>query len=435
MPLVAIVGRPNVGKSTLFNRLTEQRAAIVHDEPGVTRDRVYGDVVWNGVTFQVVDTGGFVANSEDVYEKAIRQQVAVALSEADAILFMVDVTTGSADLDEDVAALLRTTDKPVFVVANKADNQNLRWGAADFYSFGLGEVYPLSSLSGTGTGELLDAVVEGLPATGEQPDAEDESIRLAIIGRPNVGKSSLANQLLGTDRSIVADESGTTRDTVDTALRYHGRDVVLLDTAGLRKRSRVHEDIEFYSLIRTERAIMDCDVAILMLDATRGLESQDVKVLRQAADLNKGLVIAVNKWDLVEKETNSARDFERDLKERLATLDYVPIVFVSALTRQRVPKLLDIAVEVADRRRARVKTSQLNEVMLAAIERRHPPTYRNRYVRIKHVLQVKSDPPVFAFFCNYPKGVKVNYQRYLEGQLRRSFDFAGVPLSLVFRQK
>jgi GTP-binding protein len=470
MSLVAIVGRPNVGKSTLFNRLTERRASIVHDEPGVTRDRVYGDAIWNGVSFQLVDTGGFVAASDDVYERAIRGQVEIALNEADAILFIVDVTTGTADLDEDVASLLRTTDKPVFVVANKADNETLRWSAADFYSFGLGEVYPVSSINGSGTGELLDDLVATLPkqtpaaaggggsggsrseteayaadpwdedtdgaeAGGEGYDRADDTVRLAIIGRPNVGKSSLANALLGEERSIVSDESGTTRDTVDSTLKYHGRDVVLVDTAGLRRRSRVSEDVEFYSMLRTERALRDGDVAILMVDARTGMEAQDIKVLRQAADLNKGIVIALNKWDLVEKETNTARDVERSIRERLATLDYVPIVFVSALTRQRVQKLLEIAIEVTDRRRQRIPTSRLNEVMLAAIERRNPPSYRNRYVRIKHVLQVKTDPPVFSFFCNYPKGVQVSYQRYLEGQLRKAFDFTGVPLSLVFRQK
>ncbi len=436
MPLVAIVGRPNVGKSTLFNRLTEQRVAIVHDEPGVTRDRVYGEAEWNGLAFQVIDTGGFVPASKDVYESAIRNQVAVALDQADAILFVVDVTVGSADLDEGVAEMLRVANKPVFVVANKADNQKLRWGAAEFYSFGLGEVYPVSSINGSGTGELLDALVEALPDDDEAISNDaDESIRLAIIGRPNVGKSSLANDLLGEERSIVADESGTTRDSIDSRLQFHGREIVLVDTAGLRRRSRVRENVEFYSLLRTERAIKECDVAIMMIDATQGLESQDIKVLRQAADLNKGLVIAVNKWDLVEKETNTARDVEREIKERLATLRYVPVVFVSALTKQRVHKLLEVAIAVADRRKQRIVTSELNEVMLAAIERRHPPTYRNRYVKIKHVLQVKTDPPVIAFFCNYPRGVKENYQRYLEGQLRRAYDFVGVPLSLVFRQK
>jgi len=434
MPLVAIVGRPNVGKSTLFNRLTEERTSIVHDQPGVTRDRVYGEAIWNGVSFGLVDTGGFVPDSEDVYEKAVREGVAIAIAEADAILFVVDVTTGTADLDEDVAAMLRQTNKPVFVIANKADNETLRWGASDFYAFGVGEVFAISSISGMGTGELLDALVDVLPESAPAPN-DDGAVRLAIIGRPNVGKSSLANALLGSERSIVADESGTTRDSVDSRLKYHGRGIVLVDTAGLRRRSRVSENVEFYSILRAERAIRECDVAVMLIDATRGLEAQDIKVLRQAADLNKGLVLAMNKWDLVEKETNTARDVERAIKGRLATLDFIPIVFVSALTRQRVQKLLETAIEVADRRAQRVATSRLNEVMLAAIERRHPPTYRNRYVQIKHVLQVKSDPPVFSFFCNYPKGIKVNYRRYLEDQLRTAFDFTGVPVTLVFRQK
>jgi GTP-binding protein len=434
MSLVAIVGRPNVGKSTLFNRLTEAPTTIVHDEPGVTRDRVYGDSVWNGVEFDVVDTGGFVPQSDVQYLGAIREQVMIAVDEADAILFVTDVVTGVTDIDESVADLLRKAAKPVFVVANKADNEKFRWNASEFYALGVGEVFAVSSINGSGTGELLDALTKELPPTVRR-EADDDRTRIAVVGRPNVGKSSLTNALLGVERSIVSDESGTTRDAVDSVLKYHGEEIILVDTAGLRKRARITENVEYYSIVRTERAIRTCDVAILMIDGTRGLEAQDIKVLRQAADMNKGLVIAVNKWDLVDKDSNTARDVDRAIKDRLQTLDYIPVVFVSALTKQRLHAVLEEALSVATRRRHRVSTSQLNEVMQAAIERNGPPTYRNRYVRIKYVSQVKTAPPVFSFFCNHPQGVKVNYQRYLERQLRDHFDFVGVPIVLTFRKK
>ena len=432
--LVAIVGRPNVGKSTLFNRFTETQDAIVHDAPGVTRDRIYGEVIWNGRTFALVDTGGFVPRSAERFEAAIREQVHLALEEADAVVFVTDVTTGITDLDEEVAALLRRADKPVLVAANKADNDARRLDAVEFYGLGLGEVYPVSGTNGIGTGNLLDAVVEALP---EEPDGEDEDerLRIAVIGRPNVGKSSFTNALLGEERSIVTEISGTTRDAVDSVLKYHGEEIVLVDTAGLRKRKRVHENVEFYSTLRTERAIRECDVAILLLDAEQGLEVQDIRVLKAAEDLRKGLVIGINKWDLVAKETNTARDYERGIKDRLQTLGYVPVVFMSALTKQRVYRLLDTALEVAERRSRRVPTSKLNDVMLAAVERHHPPSYRGGQVKIKYVTQVKTRPPVFAFFCNHPKGIRPPYRRYLENRLREHFDFEGVPLTLVFRSK
>ncbi len=388
MPLVAIVGRPNVGKSTLFNRLIESRQSIVHDEPGVTRDRVYGESVWNGVAFSVTDTGGYVANSEDRFEKAIREQVEIAAEEADLILFVVDVNTGITGLDEELAAVLRRSDTPVMVLANKADNAERRWEASDFYQFGFSDVFAVSALNGSGTGELLDEVVARLPAPPVR-DADDQRPRLALIGRPNVGKSSLSNALLGHNRSIVTEISGTTRDAIDASFVYHGQEIVLVDTAGLRKRARITENIEYYAQLRTERAILGCDVAILLLDATLGLESQDIRVLKQAEDMNKGLVVAINKWDIIEKETNTARDFTRDVHERLKTMSYIPIVTVSAVTRQRVHKLLDTALEVAQRRRSRIPTSQLNEAMLAAIARTAPPTYRNRPVKIKYVTQVR----------------------------------------------
>ncbi len=434
MPLVAIVGRPNVGKSTLFNRFTETQQAIVHDEPGVTRDRIYGEVEWNGRLFSMVDTGGFVPRSAERFERAIREQVHIALDEADVVLFVADVITGVTDLDEEIARLLRRADKPVLVLANKADNEKRRWEAPSFYQLGLGEVYPVSGTNGMGTGEALDAIVEALPpvTAAEEPD---ERLRIAIIGRPNVGKSLLTNMLLGQERSIVTEISGTTRDAVDTAFTYHGQEIVLVDTAGLRKRARVTENVEFYSTLRTERAIRDCDVAVLLLDATLGLEVQDIRVLKEAEEHRKGIVIAVNKWDLLEKETNTARDYQRAIHERLQTLDYAPVIFISALTRQRVYKLIDTALEVARQRARRIATSELNEVMLDAVARHHPPTYRGNYVQIKYVTQVRANPPVFAFFCNHPKGVIESYRRYLENRLRAAFGFEGVPLVLVFRAK
>lgn len=433
MALVAIVGRPNVGKSTFFNRLTETRRSIVHDEPGVTRDRIYGTAIWNGVEFAVVDTGGYVARSADRFEKAIREQVRIALDEADVLLFVVDVMTGITDLDQEMATLLRKTDKPVIVLANKADNAERRWGAHEFYQLGVGDVFPISSINGSGTGDMLDAVVEALPPAPEEE--EDDTPRIAIIGRPNVGKSSLTNAFLGEDRSIVTEISGTTRDAIDARFSFQGQEVVLVDTAGLRKRSRITENVEFYSTLRTERAIQECDVAVLLIDATQGLETQDVKVLKQAESMNKGLVLAINKWDLVEKETNTARDFTRAIHDRIKMLSYIPIVYISAMTKQRIYKLMQTVLGVVEERHKRISTSRLNEMIKVAIARTPPPMFRNRPVKIKYVTQVRSNPPVITFFCNHPKGVKENYRRYLENQLRQVFGFEGVPLTLVFKEK
>lgn len=432
MPTLAIVGRPNVGKSTFFNRITESRDSIVDDQPGITRDRIYGHAEWAGRRFSVVDTGGFVANSEDRFEAAIREQVTIAIQEADAILFVVDVTVGVTDLDQDVATLLRKSEMPVILLANKADNEERRWGASEFYQLGLGEVFGASSINGMGTGDLLDAIVQILP---EGEDVPDDRLRIAIIGRPNTGKSSLTNAWLGEERSIVTEISGTTRDAVDAVMKYHGRELVLVDTAGLRKRTKITENVEFYSLLRTERAIESCDVAILLVDAVDGLESQDIKVLKRAEELRKGLIIGLNKWDLVEKETNTVRDFEKKIRDRLKTLDFIPIVTFSALTGQRTGKLLETVLEVAERRHTRIATSDLNEVMLPAIERHSPPMYRNRRVKIKYVTQTRVNPPVFVFFCNAPKGIAESYRRYLENQLREAFDFEGVPMAISFRQK
>jgi GTPase len=433
MPLVAIVGRPNVGKSTLFNRLTEERVAIVHDQPGVTRDRIYGETEWGGRTFDVVDTGGYVARSADRFEAAIREQVEIALAEADAIVFVTDVTTGITDLDDEMAAILRRSDKPVFVAANKADNPARRLAAADFYSLGIGEVYPVSAVTGSGTGDFLDAVVEALP---DEPEEEGEPLpHIAFIGRPNVGKSSLTNKLLGEERSIVTEISGTTRDAIDARLEYAGKSIVLVDTAGLRRRARVTENVEFYAALRTERALRECDVAVVLLDASLGLETQDARIIQQAHDLRRGLVIAVNKWDLVDKETNTARDFERGIRERLGTLDYVPVVFVSALTGQRITKVLDVALQVAEERQKRIPTAALNAVVERAVQAHHPPSWSGRQVKIKYATQVRSGPPVFAFFVNHPQGVKESYKRYLENRLREAFGFEGVPITVIFKQK
>ncbi|MGB0651115.1 MAG: ribosome biogenesis GTPase Der [Rhodothermales bacterium] len=433
MPLVAIVGRPNVGKSTFFNRLTEERRSIVHDEPGVTRDRVYGEVIWGGTSFSIVDTGGFVTNSEDRFEAAIREQVRLAIQEADLILFVNDVTVGVTDLDLEMANILRKSDRPVLVVANKADNEERRWEANSLYELGFDDVYALSSINGMGTGDLLDAVIERLPEGVEEE--EDDRPRFAIIGRPNVGKSSLTNVLLGEERSIVTEISGTTRDSIDAVMKVDGREIVLVDTAGLRRRAKVRENVEFYSTLRTERAIETCTTAILLIDAVEGLESQDIKVLKRAEQMMKGLVLGINKWDLLEKETNTARDYEAAIRKRLQTLDYVPIVTLSAMTKQRVRKLLDRVQEVDAERHERITTSKLNEWLKIVLARHDPPMYRNQRIKINYVTQVRSAPPVFQFFTNQPKGVREGYRRYLENRLRESFGFEGVPIKLVFKQK
>ena len=430
--IVAIVGRPNVGKSTLFNRLIGERQAIIDDTSGVTRDRQYGSSFWNGKNFTVIDTGGFVKDSEDVFEAAIRDQVRIAIEESDVILFMVDCTTGITDLDEQVAQMLRKTKKDVILVVNKVDNHQRLLEANEFWSLGFEETFFLSSMTGSGTGEVLDAVAEKIEET---TDVESDLPKLAIVGQPNVGKSSLTNALLGEERNIVTEKAGTTRDSIHTHYHKFDKEFLLIDTAGIRKKSRVHENLEFYSVMRAIRAIEEADVCVLMIDARTGIEAQDMSIFRLAQRRNKGIVILVNKWDLVEKETNTARDFEEEIKNRIAPFTDIPIVFVSALEKTRIFKTIEVALEVYENRTRRITTSKLNDVMLEAIERYPPPSHRGRFVKIKYVTQLPTYYPAFAFFCNNPKHVKENYRNYLENQLRKNFNFTGVPIGVFFRKK
>lgn len=431
--IVAIVGRPNVGKSTLFNRLTESRDAIVNEVAGVTRDRQYGVSEWNGEEFSVVDTGGYVKNSDDIFEDEIRKQVHVAIDEADTILFVVDVVNGITDLDEEIAGLLRKIKKNVFLVVNKVDNSDRQYDAQVFYRFGLGEIYCISSINGSGTGDLLDEVVKSFEKEGK---AEIEDIpKYAIIGRPNVGKSSLLNALIGEERHIVTPISGTTRDSIYTRYNKYNHDFYLVDTAGIRKKGKVHEDLEFYSVLRSIRSIEKADVCLLLIDATLGVESQDLAIMDIAKRNNKGIVLLVNKWDLMDKETNTARDFEKVIKDRIAPFRDVPIIFTSAITKQRIHRVLEIAIEVYKNRSQRIATSELNEIMLKAIEDNPPPALKGKYIQIKYVSQIPTYSPAFAFFCNLPQYVKDPYKRYLENKLRESFNFTGVPIRIYMRKK
>lgn len=432
---VAIVGRPNVGKSTLFNRLLEQRKAIVDDVSGVTRDRQYGVADWNGKTFNVIDTGGFVANSDDVFEREIRKQVKIAMEEANVLLFMCDVATGITDLDAEVADLLRRSAKPVFLVVNKVDNAQRQLEATEFYSLGFEHVFFLSSMSGSGTGELLDEVAALITDDLLVETTEDELPKIAIIGQPNTGKSSLLNALVGEERNIVSDIAGTTRDTIHTRYKLFQKDFVLIDTAGIRRKTKVNEDLEFYSVIRAIKAMDEADVCILMLDAEKGITAQDLSIFSLASRKGKGMVVVVNKWDLIEKETNTARDYEKILKERLAPFSNVPIIFTSVTEKQRIFKAIEEALRVYDNRQRKIPTSKLNDVMLKAIEAFHPPVVRGTPIRIKYVTQLPTRTPAFAFFANLPDDVKQPYKNYLENQLRTHFDFEGVPLKLFFRKK
>ncbi|MBS1532042.1 MAG: ribosome biogenesis GTPase Der [Bacteroidetes bacterium] len=430
--IIAIVGRPNVGKSTLFNRLTETRKAIVDDFSGVTRDRHYGVAEWTNHTFTVVDTGGYVANSEDVFEAAIREQVVIAIEEATVILFMVDVTTGVTDLDDEIASLLRKSKKPVFVVSNKVDNNSLQHDSAVFYSFGLGEIYNISSMTGSGTGELLDEVVKHF---SEEPVEESSLPKFAIVGRPNVGKSSIINAFVGKERNIVTPIAGTTRDSIHIEYNQYGHHFMLIDTAGLRKKTKVKENIEFYSVMRTIKALEEADVVILMIDAVEGIESQDINIFHLAEKNKKGIVIVVNKWDLIEKNNKTTKVFEDMIREKIAPFTDVPVVFTSVTEKQRVLKVIETAEKVYANRAKKVPTSKLNDEILPIIESYPPPSIKGKYVKIKYITQIKGVSPMFAFFCNLPQYIKEPYQRFLENKLRENFDFTGVPIELFFRQK
>ena len=431
--IIAIVGRPNVGKSTLFNRLTDSREAIVDEVSGVTRDRNYGVSNWNGIDFSVIDTGGYVQNSDDIFEEEINKQVLLAIEESDLILFMVDVTCGIHELDTSVASLLRKVDKKVLVVVNKVDNGERLLDANEFYNLGLGDYFPLSSMNGSGTGELLDEVVKNLPA--EEPGPMPDLPRIAIVGRPNVGKSSLVNSLLGEERNIVTPVAGTTRDSIYTRYNKFQHDFLLVDTAGLRKKGKVSEDIEFYSVMRAVKTIENSDICLLLLDATRGIEAQDLNIMSLIQKNNKGMIVLVNKWDLIEKENNTTVVFEKDIREKTAPFTDYPILFISAINKQRIHKVLELVEQVNLNRNRKISTSELNEVMLQIVKNNPPPALKGKYVKIKYVTQLPIYTPAFAFFCNLPQYVKDPYKRYLENRMREKFNFTGVPIRLFFRKK
>jgi GTP-binding protein len=431
--IVAIIGRPNVGKSTFFNRMVEERQAIVHDESGVTRDRNYGIAEWNGVRFSLIDTGGYVPGSEELFEAAIREQVHIAMEEADVIVFLVDGRMGIHPMDREIAKLLHRQKKKVLLAVNKVDDATVQDSVFEFYNLALGEPMPVSAVSGSGTGDLLDHLLTLLP---EDPLEETPNLpRFAIVGRPNVGKSSFVNALLDKKVNIVTPIAGTTRDAIDTRFQAFGHDLILVDTAGLRKRAKVDENIEFYSTLRTIRAIEECNVAILLMDATEGVMAQDLSVFSLIQENRKGLVIAVNKWDLVEKDTKTAIEFEKRIKERIAPFTDVPIIFTSTVEKQRLLKTLELALQVYENRERKIQTSQLNEIMLDAVARHHPPAMRGKIVKIKYVTQIPASSPTFLFFTNYPKDVAESYKRYLENQLRENFDFKGIPINIFFRKK
>ncbi len=433
---IAIVGRPNVGKSTFFNRLLEQRKAIVDDQSGVTRDRQYGVADWNGKTFNVIDTGGFVPKSEDVFEREIAKQVMIAVEEADAIFFMVDAQTGMTALDDAMADVLRRGKKPVFLVVNKVDTGEMMLEATEFYSLGIDQVFFIAAASGSGSGELLDAVTELMPADPDDDQLDMAALpKFAIIGQPNVGKSSLLNALVGEERTIVSDIAGTTRDTIHTHYNLFQKEFILIDTAGLRRKTKVHEDLEFYSVIRAIKALDEADVCLIVIDAEAGVTSQDLNIFSLATRKGKGVVILVNKWDLMKKETNTAKEYEDKLKKKLAPFTDVPVLFISAKEKTRIFKAIEVGLDVFEGRKRRISTSQLNEVMLKAVENYHAPVVRGHAIKIKFVTQLPTAVPSFAFFCNFPDDIKTPYKNYLENQLRDNFDFKGVPVRLFFRKK
>jgi GTPase len=433
--IVAIVGRPNVGKSTFFNRLIEKRQAIMDDMPGVTRDRHYGYAEWCGKFFTVIDTGGYVTGSEDKFESEIRKQVELAIDESSAVIFMVDCKDGLTGFDKEFANILRASKRPIFVAANKADTPEKSLLANEFYAMGLdAEIFPVSAENGGGTGELLDALIQTFPSEGvEDPDAGIPKI--TIVGRPNVGKSSLLNALLGTDRSIVTDEAGTTRDAIHSYYKMYGKNFILVDTAGVRKKGKVKDDVEFYSVLRSLRALEESDVCIVVIDAERGIEAQDVNLISLAHRQGKGMVIMVNKWDLIEKDSKTSDKFKKQIMEKLAPIDYIPIVFASVLEKQRIFQVVEKAVEVFDNKTKKVPTSKLNDVMLREIEHYPPPSMKGKHIQIKYITQVTARFPSFAFFCNLPQYIQPSYERFLENKIREHFTFEGVPVRLIFRKK
>ena len=433
--IIAIVGRPNVGKSTLFNRLTQRRDAIVDSISGVTRDRHYGKSDWNGKEFSVIDTGGYIIGSDDIFEGEIRKQVNLAIEEADIIVFVVDVEEGITPMDAEVAKLLRKIKKPIFTAVNKVDNAMRDADAVEFYNLGLGDYHTISSINGSGTGDLLDAIAEKIPTPDELDLDNDELPRFAVVGRPNAGKSSFINALIGEERNIVTDIAGTTRDAIDTKYNRFGFDFNLVDTAGIRKKSRVKEDLEFYSVMRAVRTIEHSDVIILLIDATRGFESQDQNIFWLAEKNRKGVIILVNKWDLVGKETNTLRDYEASVKEQIAPFTDVPVIFVSALTKQRLIKSIETAVDVFQKRKNKIQTSKFNDTMLEIVKNFPPPAIKGKYVKIKYCMQLPTQTPQFVFFCNLPQYVRDPYRRFVENKLREIYDFSGVPITIYFRQK
>lgn len=433
METVAIVGRPNVGKSTLFNRLTGERKSIVDDQSGVTRDRIYGIVNWNGVNFNIIDTGGFVVNSDDVFEAAIREQVKIAIEEANVLLFVVDVTTGITHMDDIVAQVLRKSKKNVIVVVNKVDNHQRSLDSAEFYSLGFKDLFTVSSINGSGTGELLDLVTQDMQ--NDEDEFEEDVPRIAVVGQPNAGKSSLVNTFLGKERNVVTNIAGTTRDTIDTRFTKFGKDVIIVDTAGLRKKAKVHENLEFYSVIRAVRTLDKTDVAIVMIDATKGITAQDISIFSLAARKKAGIVFVVNKWDLIEKDTHTAKEYEAELRKRIEPFSDVPIVFTSVHQKQRVLKILDLAIEVYERRKQKISTSKLNDFLQKSLEKFPPPFIKGKKVTIKYVTQLHTRTPSFVFFCNHPKYIRPSYKKYMENRLRETWNFEGVPLTIFYREK
>lgn len=436
--IVAIVGRPNVGKSTFFNRLTGERDAIVDPTSGVTRDRHYGKSDWNGVEFSVIDTGGYVNDSEDIFEEEIKKQVRLAMEEADCILFLVDVREGITPMDSDLAKLVRKSKKPVFIVANKADNYRQLDGLSEFYQLGFENLFGISAINGTGTGELLDAVVASFPQADTDdllPEVTGTLPKIAVVGRPNAGKSSLINVLLGNDRSIVTPLAGTTRDSINAHYKYFNLEFLLIDTAGIRKKAKVEENIEFYSVMRAIRSIESSDVCLLLVDAERGFETQDLNIFALAEKNHKGIVILVNKWDLVEKGTNTHKEFEALIRSRIAPFTDVPIIFTSVITKQRIFKAVESAIDVFRNRSKKISTAMLNDFLLPVVNQTPPPAYKGKYIKIKYCTQLPISYPAFAIFCNHPQYVKEPYKRFLENQLREKFDFTGVPMEIYFRQK